>query len=252
MSSKRLFDFIGQPGVYIAGPVGMGMDGTAVFATANTLTLAGLPFVPEDVQWLGTIMVNAGGYSEFPAMEHLHTYAAPILTIGNVDPVFTGATDFLVLYAGQKKAYNPVGYDEVYLMSALNTVNDSVKNAPIIPPEIVCGGTLISNAVPGQTTQLVGASYELRHGVWMMIAPEQTISRPAAAADTIQMIGAYYTSAHNTIVDAAGLNVAGWAARRTALVEGAINSIIFAPVNDPTKIYTASSIASLVILWVGV
>lgn len=257
MSSKRLFDFIGQPGVYVAGPVGQNMDGTSVFATANTLTMAALPFVPEDVQWLGTIMVNADGYSEFPAMEHLHTYAAPLLTIENAEPVFTVASDFLVLYSGPTKAYDTAGYLDVYLRSALTEVNDRVSSRDLAPPEILCGGVTPNSATVGNCTNLTGTSYALKRGVWIRIDPSQSLP----AANVTEIVGIHYTSVAGSIITAAGLCFAGRMIRRTGNVDtGAVPGTVdgnwceeaFIDIDDPSKLYIASNTASLQVVWQGI
>jgi len=134
----------------------------------------------------------------------------------------------------------------------LNTVNDEVRSEDIPPPEIVAHGNTANSATQGNTTQLTATSVTLRRGVWIMVNPNQGVAMPGAGVRNI--LGASYTAANNTIISTAGAfpNLAGFSCRRTALVEGCINDVMFIPIDDPSKIYIASNTASLEALWVAI
>lgn len=131
-----------------------------------------------------------------------------------------------------------LGQLRVYMDSALNRVNDEVKNEDIPPPEIVAGGVRTTDAdiTVNTPVQLTATSVTLKRGVWLRVSPK---------FGSNAMGGAHFTSTDNSIISAAGLPVAG---RMFLRDEGEI----FIPCDDPSKIFVASDTNSTIIVWSAV
>lgn len=132
---------------------------------------------------------------------------------------------------------DPWGRNRVIVDNYRSEINDSIRNRPIIPEQIVDGGVSTTSATPGNTTVLTLISNPLKYGVWLRVSPKFGVNA---------LLGAFNTSGNNTIIDAAGDPVAGFMFWRDD------PGLLFIPVNCPSKIYVSSDRASVPIVYVGI
>ena len=85
---------------------------SASFASANTLTLAGLAFAPSSNQFMEVRVSTVGGATLiFPGSSYSFSYvsATGVLTINGVSPFLVTDTAYRVVVLGEAKAYSAAG-----------------------------------------------------------------------------------------------------------------------------------------------
>ena len=126
---------LGEAGIYHSPT-----DFNAAWASATTLTLTGMPFVPVDAQFLGVVETTATGKHIYysPSDNYLFTFVAATGVLTVTTAAFTNGSLFTVLIAGQHK-----GYDS--MLNALQVVQLNARAQDFVDAQVViAAGTAIA------------------------------------------------------------------------------------------------------------
>lgn len=104
------------------------VDFTSAYLGANTLTLAGMPYVPVDNQFVTTIVTTAAGaVVQYPAASYYHSLLAGVLTVAGANFLATDLS-VVVVVNGPVRAYNAIAdYNRVGEVDPISGHDDLIN-----------------------------------------------------------------------------------------------------------------------------
>jgi hypothetical protein len=172
--------------------------------------------------------------SSVAAMEGAVGFTAPTRGLATLYIASSSYYTTLGENSGAMPLCNLNGVPLNYMVSTLNTTNDSVKSEIIVPTEQLAGGVVTCSPVVGTSVQITSTSYAGKRGIKVRVDPRCGINA---------MIAIYNSATANLAVDALGDFVAGQCWTRDDV------GMLPVELDDVSKAYVSSNIPSCRVIW---